>query len=288
MAHSALTPCTRTPDCYTCLAIHAQNQLLWKLRMPTAAQAALVRERVAVPLVARIVAQASGAKLVAGDGSLLAANQPQGLYAQVMARLNATPVANFEPLAAHIELLLKALWYRGQLPSDAFYQLRMEAIALRGADAVRDEVCAFLRRCEQHPEGLAHHLRHARVRLPGPRYALEVVEGLRGDVWRHMGAGVRTRGERWVFAWFALGLVVIFQRRRSTWRRRADALTSLHAHLAAHAPEPRCLAVCMALHKRLGGGAAMRALGEDLVKLIAERPLLLGARVVGAWVFAEA
>ena len=41
----------------------------------------------------------------------------------------------------------------------------------------------------------------------------------------------------------------------------------------------------MALHTRLGGGAAMRALSADLVKLIAERPLLLESRVVGAWVF---
>ena len=78
---------------------------------------------------------------------------------------------------------------------------------------------------------------------------------------------------------------MIFQRRRNTWRRRADALTSLHDHLAARAPELRCLAVCMALHTRLGGGAAMRALSADLVKLIAERPLLLESRVVGAWVF---
>lgn len=79
--------------------------------------------------------------------------------------------------------------------------------------------------------------------------------------------------------------VVIFQRHRNTWRRRADALTSLHDHLAASAPEPRCLAVCMALHARLGAGAGMRALSADLVKLIAERPLLLESRVVGAWVF---
>lgn len=79
--------------------------------------------------------------------------------------------------------------------------------------------------------------------------------------------------------------VVIFHRHRNTWRRRADALTSLYDHLAASAPEPRCLAVCMALHARLGAGAGMRVLSADLVKLIAERPLLLESRVVGAWVF---
>ena len=199
--HNALLPCTKTPDCYMCLAIHAQNKLLWRLRMPTAAQASALRERVAVPLVERIVAQASGAKLVVGDaavGSLRTASQPQSLYAEVVARLGA-PTVNFESLAAHIELLLKALWYRGQLPSDAFHQLRLEALALQGTDVARDEVFVFLRRCNQHPDGLEHHMRHARSRIVGgSRRALEVVDGLRSVVRWHMGVGVRTRGERWV------------------------------------------------------------------------------------------
>ena len=197
--HNALMPCTKTPDCYMCLAIHAQNKLLWRLRMPTAAQAEALRERVARPLVERIVARASGAKLVVGDvGSLRTANLPQSLYAEVVTRLNA-PVANFESLASHIELLLKSLWYRGQLPSDAFHQLRLETLALQGTDVVRDEVFVFLKSCDQHPNCLEHHMRHARARIVGgSRRALEVVDGLRGVVRWHMGVGVRTRGERWV------------------------------------------------------------------------------------------
>lgn len=280
MDHGSFVPCIGTPSCFICKEINQHNTMAWKLKLATNDHVAVIKSNVLIPSLKRICEAAPKGLLPSEwiEGVLPerqptfnGVDKPLCLFHNVCRNLRNERIC-FATIAFEMDLVVEMLDYQRLITPETRAVLLLQTAAAKGLDTMQNMVVNFIRSYT----GSNHiykqvHLDTFELKTRGAFYkAIDTIDGVRGLMQTYLTtASIRTRAVM------------------SKWIERAGALDTVRGHLIQNGQQGRSLALCMGLHKRLGGGAAISVLSEELVKAIFHKTLHADIVRITAGMFVE-
>ena len=252
--HSELLPCPGA-NCFLCMQVLSRQRIRWELKWPSVLSHDRVRTDMLVPVMKRICAAAPtilDARWIAtppllrppfrGDDKLRA------IHYDICHSLKRTPCV--ESVHCLLVSMMNILQERGFITKRVMLELRVQIHEVNNADVVTNDVLHFL--AAESPT--QHCLQTMLYKMAGAEdHGVRVATGFQGVLSALMHSTQR-----------------LTRRGRAQLAVKDRNMEMLKRHVSQFGEKSRRLAIAMALHDRLGGGAGISVLSQELLHLVVD------------------